>query len=1050
MRARAFAIAIALVLNVALAFGESSAAIAAPSGSVTFRVIDATTKQPIAVARVTLVGPKTVAGFTDDTGIVRFTDLPNGSYYGRVGHRGYVFHRTDAFDVTGEHDVALDVPMLDPAHLKNIGKSGARPRPAVTDIAAGDGIASRVGGGIADILNGMGDLGTTASTADGAVQGLAIAGFSPDQTGVSIDGVDNGGVGASKDARLVDSDLYAGVNVNTTGSPQSPAGSLELRTLEPTLRWTATARGGVGSLDRSFTTLAASGTAGIFGIAATHSVRGAQAAIAGADFLDTSGLAYRHDGASSQWGDLVKVRSPLGLNGTATLTASRTAFYQDVLCLRLAATLPCGYGPGNHQQGEREALAFDVQRKVGNVSARVNAYRNQEHIAQDENGRIEGGVPVPLFSDSVSRVGGFFATADDAISSRVHLGLVHSSSTTKIAVTNSATSYSASVVNRFDSTSAYASVGLGTAGSAFVSIGQDRIAGLTGGDVSAGVDLHRGNQAYSLSALLAHGGVATSPRGPFSDIASIRFDCAGDTAFASGPGRYPDSTSTQKLRASWTSRVRNGEFSLTAAVASIQGSTLAVPVDSTVVGLPLGFFQQAQLGSIRYGGCARPLPSPDHLYVTMPLADLTQRSASLTANAALSYGDALTLYPSVTLQSSHYASASPLLKTPQSIVFDGAQALAVPTFRSSLYASYRRKGSPFEALAAAVYVGRPNANLLRPYATLSLAVQAHLPAGTFSLAATNVTGTDVGDFASPANGSGLPRLGGGLLALNAVPLPRRQIAFTFSRKFGTGAAPYAIDPRDDGSNDRYTTINISAEALATTPPADPFAVTTDRPACTRPRLDRTQRFLRDLRANIASNGSSSVAGVTVERASDADGTSALHLHFEQVAVREAIFSCAVVHAGGPVTAHRLGLYVPSEAGFDDLYFSPRGGFYNIFAGGTSPSTVTTTTTVKDPFALRTGCPATLAPAARLALAELRERLEKQPPDLRDTSHWSFHARPDAVIALHLNDPSFEYAFAVCSNLRTYAAREARTDGVTGAFAPDLNYSTRLGLFEILP
>ncbi|HEY6237272.1 MAG TPA: TonB-dependent receptor [Candidatus Elarobacter sp.] len=1024
--------------------------IAAPSGSVTFRVIDASTKQPIALARVTLVGPKTVEGFTDETGSVRFADVPDGSYYGRVAVRGYVFRRTAPFDVAGARDVALDVPLQDPKHLVTIGKSGVRTRPAVSDIAAGDGIASRVGGGIADILNGMGDLGTTASSADGAVQGLAIAGFSPDQTGVSVDGVENGGVGASKDARLVDADLYAGVNVNTTGSPQSPAGSLELRTLDPTLRWTATARSGVGSLDRSFTTLSASGTAGIFGISATHSVRGAQAAIAGTGFLDTSGLTYRHDGASSQWGDLVKLRTPLGLNGSATLTASRTAFYQDVLCLRLATAVPCGYGPGNHQQGEREALAFDLQRKVGNVSARMNVYRNREHIVQDERNRIEGGQSVPLLSDSVSNVGGLFATVDAAVSSRVRLGIVHSSSTTKIAVTNSATSFNAFAANRFDSTSAYATMALGSAGSAYVSIVQDRVAGVSGGDVSAGLDLRRGNQSYSVSALMAHGGVAATPRGPFSDIASIRFDCAGDTAFASGPGRYPDSTSTEKLRASWTDRLRNGEFSLTASVASIQGSTLAVPINSAALDLPLGFFQQAQLGAMRYGGCAGALPSPNNLFVTMPIPDLTQRSASLTAGAALSLGDALTLYPSMTLQSSRYSSANPLLRTPGSIVFDGAQALGVPTFRSSLFASYRRPGSPYEALAAASYVGRPNANLLNPYATLSLAVQAHLRAGTFSLAATNVTGTDGGTFASPANGSGLPTLGGGLLALDAVPLPRRQIAFTFSRKIGTGAVPFAVDPRDDGSNDTFTAINISAEAFPSAPPADPFAVTTDRPACTRPRLDRTQRFLRDLRVNIASNGVSSIAGTTTERVSDPDGSSAVHVHFDQQLVREAIFSCAVVHAGGPVTAHRLGLYVPSAAmSFEDLYFSPRAGLYSVFAGGVSPST-TAVTAITDAFALRAGCPSTLAPAARVALAELRLRLGNQPPDLRDTAHWSFKMRPDGVVALHLNDPALAYATSVCSHLHTYSTREARTDSVTGAFSPDLNYAPRLGLYEILP
>ena len=59
------------------------------SGEIDIVVVDATTKQPLELARVLLDGPVITSEITGKNGKVTFTDVPDGIYRARIVKRGY-------------------------------------------------------------------------------------------------------------------------------------------------------------------------------------------------------------------------------------------------------------------------------------------------------------------------------------------------------------------------------------------------------------------------------------------------------------------------------------------------------------------------------------------------------------------------------------------------------------------------------------------------------------------------------------------------------------------------------------------------------------------------------------------------------------------------------------------------------------------------------------------------------------------------------------------------------------------------------------------------
>jgi len=83
---RCTALTVALLL---LVFSLAPALAQSDSGEIDIVVVDATTKQPLELARVLLDGPVITSEITEHNGKVTFTDVPNGIYRARIVKRGY-------------------------------------------------------------------------------------------------------------------------------------------------------------------------------------------------------------------------------------------------------------------------------------------------------------------------------------------------------------------------------------------------------------------------------------------------------------------------------------------------------------------------------------------------------------------------------------------------------------------------------------------------------------------------------------------------------------------------------------------------------------------------------------------------------------------------------------------------------------------------------------------------------------------------------------------------------------------------------------------------
>ncbi|HTA38776.1 MAG TPA: carboxypeptidase-like regulatory domain-containing protein, partial [Candidatus Acidoferrales bacterium] len=92
------------------------------SGEIAITVIDATTKTPIALARVLLDGAVIISEQTSSKGEVHFTDVPDGIYRARIVKRGYTSLTSNSFEVLDGRLVNVSFQLVaDTGGLKVIG-----------------------------------------------------------------------------------------------------------------------------------------------------------------------------------------------------------------------------------------------------------------------------------------------------------------------------------------------------------------------------------------------------------------------------------------------------------------------------------------------------------------------------------------------------------------------------------------------------------------------------------------------------------------------------------------------------------------------------------------------------------------------------------------------------------------------------------------------------------------------------------------------------------------------------------------------------------------
>ncbi|MBV8152346.1 MAG: carboxypeptidase regulatory-like domain-containing protein, partial [Candidatus Eremiobacteraeota bacterium] len=92
-RLTALAVALTLVLGPVAGRAQSD------QGAITITVLDTTSGKPLADARVFLTGTVIASALTQNSGTVKYTDVPTGIYRVRVLKRGYDGARSNEFEV---------------------------------------------------------------------------------------------------------------------------------------------------------------------------------------------------------------------------------------------------------------------------------------------------------------------------------------------------------------------------------------------------------------------------------------------------------------------------------------------------------------------------------------------------------------------------------------------------------------------------------------------------------------------------------------------------------------------------------------------------------------------------------------------------------------------------------------------------------------------------------------------------------------------------------------------------------------------------------------
>ncbi len=174
------------------------------------------------------------------------------------------------------------------------------------------------------------------------------------------------------------------------------------------------------------------------------------------------------------------------------------------------------------------------------------------------------------------------------------------------------------------------------------------------------------------------------------------------------------------------------------------------------------------------------------LYFTTPVSGVQRlyQGAELTGYVTLGN---LVVQPYYNLTGAQAASNSYIFDNPWSITIPGQQLPNVPLQKAGIVLDYKAPDSIFEWLADAQHVGTNNPNNLPPYTTYDAGVTAQLTRGTLTFAATNITDTYAGIFASPANAVPFTTAGGYAIANIARPLMPRTYSVTYSARFGQGA-----------------------------------------------------------------------------------------------------------------------------------------------------------------------------------------------------------------------------------------------------------------------
>jgi hypothetical protein len=1105
----------ALLLLAALpqaAFSQSD------SGEIRITVSDSATKMPVSLARVLLDGAVIISELTSAKGEVNFTEVPDGIYRARVVKRGYGSLTSASFEVLDGRVVSVNVILVaDTGGLKVIGSVAVKASATISSTSITENSPQRrLSDDLAGALNKL--SGVSVSTSDDstdATQTISLEGHDASQTALTLDGIPLNAPGSAGNLRGFATDLFQGASVHQGATIGGLGGSVNFSTLQPTLSFISQVATTVGSNGRYNLSLAETGSFGKLGMAVQTVYREVPSLIDGMYFEDASGVAYNHDGDSETSGNLVKLRYQFSDSQTLTGTFLNSVRNTDVACLRYGGppALPCGVGPNNTNDGSVQLYSLTDNALIGSTQIQASIYSSTTTNVLDEEDRLVDLVPDPTGFSGYSRSNGFTVNATLPAKEK-HTLSIQAYATSSLSesiplVTEAIPFYTGSFNSSYEAVTLTDTVHSSDKLTLAESVGISAATG-SGGPTALGslAATWRPNPKDTYNASYSVGGVAATAGHStiLTDPASIRFNCNGtmkasdDAAYGAAPGAEPGPSSSISYRLGYTHAIHGGSMSLQL-YDQIQAGVL-LPIQVNGSALPPGIFPEGYLAQIQAiynspAGCGQAPGTPfttQQMYFSTPIGGVKRvyQGGELTGYA--SFGD-LVVQPYYNVTVSKAFSDSPYFTNPLSITISGNQLPNVPLQKAGVIFDFKAPHSILEYLADAQYTAGNNPNNLPAYTTFDAGVTAALQRGTLTFAASNITNTYAGIFASPIYAVPYQTLGGASVPTVARPLQPRTYSVTYGVKFGQGAPSTQTGSafnvprgagggggggRGSGGGQGGDTNGQPAgnggggfrslfSPLPTSPPANPFDLATDPQRCTPENSAAAVTLSTELRAYVAQiEAAKTAAGYPATMASPvlADATVTYHGLGETYALAivpkanrlRAFAGCFALHIAraDDVTARKL--FAPSTTLFfvPQILFTPSVGMYFVArqaAAGQEQFRVYALPSAppKDAFVVRTSatCTGDASNMATQALAELRGYFATgaKAPSWTITPHV---ATGGTWYELEPGDPSVIGALLQCGRVATATTDELTKRGFDGKPVPEMNYAAALGLYFMRP
>ncbi|HTW84876.1 MAG TPA: TonB-dependent receptor [Candidatus Sulfotelmatobacter sp.] len=882
-------------------------------------VVEDDGKKPLGNARVFLLGPNQASALTNQTGIVKYTDVPVGIYRIRVTRPGYLPVISRSFEVLGNKQVDVTVDLGVPNNptaaasagtgnantstsgLRVIGTVRARAVVSTSDVDDSSPVR-RISDSLADALNTLAGVDvTTASNDPDAAQTISLHGHDESQTAVTLDGIPLGAPGTAVNLRGIGTDLFTGASASFGARAGALGGGVNFTTLQPTQSWQSRLSVADGAFDKYNWSLGETGSIGKLGIAVMTTKRGGNNPLTFQDYEDESGLTYPHGGESTSAGDLIKLRYELTDTTNVIYTALENNTDVATLCTQFTGPLPCGIGPNNVSTGKYGFDYLTVQQLAGLVAIQVTGFESSQHQLTNDLDRYIAGIPSPYSAQTSTLARGIAAQATVAKDNHT---ITFNAATfaaqtsfdplvetgTSLFQTGSVNGVAASTYSLTDSIKLSDKISVGPQLSLADTTG-------SGSSILGGVaGSWRPNERDTFTGQMSVGSSQPAPAivRSYSDPNSARTNCYAGTAQVSGPGDQPTKQSAIDYEATWSHAFADGAI-LNADVyrQSQAGQLVNAAVTAAAAGLsPTSPYYGAVVG---YYSSVCPVPpfSEPNIYVSEPVNDTTRVYQGFDISGRFGLGRDFTVIPSYSTNSSFYAAADPRFTGVGSTLVLFEQLYGRPLHKANLTLDAFNPPSGLEFLANAQYAGIDNSQHLAPYVSVSLGISHPLGIGQITLFETNAFNTETGYFSTLAYAEPEPLVGAPPLLVAANPLPPRTLQLSYS--FNTGARPGAGGAHIPGMRGGGRQL---AQAAASPSPGpggprgvfgfgqlhfveppvgtDPLAVAVTRPECTADLQPLAQKALAQLAvaAHAFAGGATTlpaVDGVEVTPHGDAKG-----------------------------------------------------------------------------------------------------------------------------------------------------------------------------------